>query len=128
MQHNDVTQRIVDAAIQVHRRLGPGLLESVYERVLAYEIERRGLRVNRQVPIEVVYDGLRFDEGFRADLIVQDMVIVELKSVEVIKAVHRKQLRTYLALADMRVELLLNFGQELLKDGIVRAVNNLPEA
>jgi GxxExxY protein len=116
---------IVDAAYHIHVKLGPGLLESVYESVLAYELKKRGLNVVRQQPIPVVYDELHFDEGFRADLIVNDLVIIELKSVEKIHPVHKKQLLTYLRLADRRLGLLINFGEALIKDGISRIANNL---
>lgn len=122
---NFISGAIVDAAVHVHCRLGPGLLESVYESVLAYELQKRGLKVERQVPVLVVYDKLRFEEGFRADLIVDDLVIVELKSVETIAPVHSKQLMTYLKLMDRRLGLLINFGAPLLKDGIRRIANNL---
>jgi len=115
----------VDAAYRVHKRLGPGLLESVYEAVLAYELQKRGLRVQRQVPMPVTYDGLRFDIGFRADLLVEDLVIVELKSVQELHPVHRKQVITYIRLADKRLGLLINFGASLIKDGISRLVNRL---
>ncbi len=127
MRANEVSGGIVDAAIQVHRTLGPGLLESVYERALEHELRKRGFRVARQVPVPVAYDGLTFDEGFRADLIVEDVVIVELKSIETLSRVHSKQLLTYLRLADKPLGLLINFGSLLLKDGIHRVVNNLPD-
>jgi len=122
---NEIAKVVVDAAFQVHTRLGPGLLESVYASVLAYELEKRGLQVLRQQPVSVVYDGLVFDEGFRADLIVEDKVILELKSVEVILPVHKKQLWTYLRLTDKQLGLLINFGAALIKDGITRMVNRL---
>jgi GxxExxY protein len=122
---NLISGGIVDAAVHVHSRLGPGLLESVYESVLAYELQKRGLKVDRQVPVRVVYAGLQFEEGFRADLIVEDAVIVELKSVETIAPVHSKQLMTYLKLMDRRLGLLINFGSPLLKDGIRRIANQL---
>ena len=125
MTENEIARRVVDAAFQVHTRLGPGLLESVYASVLAYELEKRGLQVLRQQPVSVVYDGLVFDEGFRADLIVEDKVILELKSVEVILPVHKKQLWTYLRLTDKQLGLLINFGAALIKDGITRMVNRL---
>jgi len=127
MHENDVSQIIVESAFKVHTTLGPGLLESIYERVLAFEIEKRGLVVVRQCPLPVVYEHFRFDEGYRADLLVQDKVIVELKSVEVIQPVFKKQLLTYLRLSDKRLGLLINFGSALIKDGIVRIVNGLPE-
>lgn len=128
MSENEIAKVIVDAAYHIHVRLGPGLLESVYETILAYELKKRGLRVIRQKPIPVVYDELQFDEGFRADLLVQDLVIVELKSVEKIIPVHKKQLLTYLKLADRRLGLLINFGESLIKDGITRMVNDLHDS
>jgi GxxExxY protein len=127
MTENEIAREIVSAAFKVHTRLGPGLLESVYETVLAYELTSRGLRVVRQQPIPVVYDEVKMDDGFRADLLVESRVIVELKSVEVIAPVHKKQLLTYLRLSDRRLGLLINFGSELIKDGITRVVNNLVE-
>ena len=127
MTENELAREIVDAAFRVHTRLGPGLLESVYEVCLAHELNTRGLRVLRQQPIAIVYETIRFDEGFRADLIVEGKVIVELKSVESVARVHKKQLLTYLRLADKRLGLLINFGEELIKDGITRVVNRLPE-
>lgn len=101
------------------------MLESVYESVLAYELKKRGLTIDRQVPVPVVYDDLRFEEGFRADLIVDKAVVVELKSVEILAPVHSKQLLTYMKLLDYRLGLLLNFGSPILKDGIKRIVNHL---
>ena len=126
MTLNDISGAVVDAAIQIHRKLGPGLLESVYESVLAYELDRRGLAVERQVPIPVRYEDLEISDAFRADLIVDRRVIVELKSVEQVAPVHKKQLLTYLRLSDMRVGLLLNFGCEVMKSGIHRIANNAP--
>ena len=127
MDENEIAQIVVDAAFKVHITLGPGLLESVYEQVLAFELEQRGLQVERQVPIQISYGSLRFSEGFRADLLVEGRVIVELKSVEAVEPVHKKQLLTYLRLADKRLGLLINFGSALIKDGITRLVNRLPE-
>ncbi len=127
MTENEIARVIVDAAFKVHTTLGPGLLESVYEAVLEYELQKRGLRVGRQVPLPVVYEEVRLDEGFRIDLLVEDKVIIELKSVEQVAPVHKKQLLTYLRLADKRLGLLINFGAALIKDGISRVVNNLPE-
>jgi GxxExxY protein len=125
MIENEITGAVVDAAYKVHTTLGPGLLESVYESVMDFELRRRKLRVSRQVAIPVIYEGVCLDEGFRADLIVEDRVIVELKSVEAVHPVHKKQLLTYLRLADKRVGLLINFNVTLIKDGISRVVNNL---
>ena len=127
LRENEIVTTILDAAFEIHRNLGPGLFESVYETILAYSIEKRGLAVERQKPVPITYDGLEFDEGFRADIIVEDTIIVELKSVESIAAVHKKQLLTYLRLADKRLGLLINFGAVLLKDGIYRIVNGLDE-
>jgi len=124
---NDIARHIVDAAYRIHRALGPGLLESVYETVLASELEKRGLRAARQPAIPVVYDGTRFEIGFRADLVVEDKVIVEIKSIAEVLPVHQKQLLTYLRLADRRLGLLINFNEALLKDGITRIANRLAE-
>jgi GxxExxY protein len=111
----------------VHTTLGPGLLESVYVAVLGYEIHKRGLPVARQVPVAVRYDALVFEEGFRADLVIAERVIVEVKSTEATHPVHKKQLLTYLRLSGKRLGLLINFGLPLLKDGVTRVVNGLPE-
>jgi len=127
MDENRIGTEIVDAAIQIHRDLGPGLLESIYETVLAYELKARGFEVKRQVPLPIRYKDLEFEEGFRADLIVNDLVILELKSVEKVNNTHRKQIQTYLRLADVRLGYLLNFGEALMKDGIVRTANRLRE-
>jgi len=124
---NQLATQIVDAAFQVHVALGPGLLESVYERAMEYELTARNLRVERQVAIPVKYREVAFDEGFRADLIVEESVILELKSVEKLAAVAKKQLLTYLRLSDLRLGLLINFGEPLIKDGIHRIVNGLAD-
>jgi len=125
MTENEIARIIVDAAFQIHKRLGPGLLETVYEVILAHALQRRGLNVDRQVPVPIVFDGIKFNEGFRADLIVEDKVIIELKSVEKVIPVHKKQLLTYLRLTDKKLGLLINFGSELIRDGISRVVNGL---
>ncbi len=127
MHHNDITGAIITAAIDIHRRLGPGLLETVYRKVLAYELRKTGFDVLEEQPIPVVWDEVRLELGFRADLIVNRLVVVETKSVEAVAPVHKKQLLTYLRLTDNRVGLLINFNVELLKDGISRVVNNLQE-
>ena len=124
---NSVAREVVDAAYRVHVGLGPGLLESVYEIVLARELQKRGLDVVRQRPIPIIYDGLQFEVGFRADLVVQDLVIVEIKSVEMLAPFRKKQLLTYLRLANKELGLLINFGAVLIKDGITRLVNGLKE-
>ena len=127
MSENAVASQIVDAAYRVHTTLGPGLLESVYQAALAYELEKRGIHVTRQQAIPVVYEAVRIDAGFHADLVVEDKVIVEIKAVETISPVHKKQLLTYLKLANKRLGLLINFNVVLIKDGITRIVNGLPE-
>lgn len=127
MRENEVSGEVVDAAFQIHSKLGPGLLESVYEVLLAHALQKRGLRVQRQKPVPIIYDGIKFEEGFRADLIVDDLIIVELKSVEALSRAHGKQLLTYLKLMNLRLGLLINFGSYRLKDGIHRVVNGLPE-
>lgn len=127
MTPNDVAKVTIDAALKVHVALGPGLLESAYEAVLAYELERRGLRVRRQQPFCIVYESLTVNDAFRADLVVEDQVIIELKSVESIHPVHKKQLLTYLRLSGKPLGLLINFGARLLRNGITRMVNGLDE-
>ncbi len=127
MNENEIAREIVDAAYQVHTELGPGLLESIYEVALELELTRKGLKVSRQQGLPVVYKGVRLDLGFRMDLIVEDRVIIEIKSVEHLAIVHSKQLLTYLRAADKRLGLLVNFGAALIKDGIIRIVNKLPE-
>ena len=127
MTENEVAKQIVDAAYRVHTSLGPGLLESVYEVVRAYELEKRGLHTVRQQAVPIVYQGIRIEMGFRADLIIEDQVIVEIKSVDAVAPVHKKQLLTHLRLADKRLGLLINFNVALIKDGITRIVNGLPD-
>jgi len=123
---DDITGAIVDASVQIHRKLGPGLLESVYAIVLARELERRGFRVERQKAVPIEYDGVIFEEGFRADLVVENRVVVELKSVECLAPVHSKQLLTYLRLMHLKVGLLINFNEATLKEGLHRVVDGLP--
>ena len=120
-----VGRAVVDAAVQVHRELGPGLLESVYEAVLAHELSERGVRVERQVPVAFEWRGMRFNEGFRADIIVDGCVLLELKSVERLHNAHRKQVLTYLRLTGMRLGYLINFGEALIRNGITRTVHQL---
>ena len=127
MTENEIGTIIVNAAIAVHRQLGPGLLESVYEIVLAYELQQRGLGVNRQMPIPIRYQDMTFDEAFRADLLVAEKVIVELKSVEQVSEAHKKQVQTYLRLTGCKLGFLLNFGEALMKRGITRVVNGLDD-
>ena len=127
MTENEIGTILVGTAIEIHRELGPGLLESVYEVVLEHELKQRGLAVERQVPISIVYKGIIFAEAFRADLLVADKVIVELKSVEQVSKAHRKQIQTYLRLTGLKLGYIFNFGAALMKEGIVRAVNGLEE-
>lgn len=127
MHENNVAKVIVDASYKIHKKLGPGLLESVYEIVLFHELQKRGLHVERQAAIPVVWEDVVIQEGFRADLIVADKVVVEIKSVERLASVHGKQLLTYLRLLDKRLGLLINFGEFLIKNGIKRVANNLEE-
>jgi len=127
LNENQISKIILDAAFKVHTRTGPGLLESVYEVTLAHELRKAGVRVERQVAIPIRYDDLTFDEGFRADLLVESKVIVELKSIEQLLKVHGKQLLTQLRLSERKLGLLINFGEVHLKNGIERVVNGLPE-
>jgi len=127
MMENDIGTIIVAAAIAVHRELGPGLLESVYEAIMAYELSQHGLAVKRQVPIPIRYKHMTFEDAFRADLLIEDKVVVELKSIEQINQAHKKQLLTYLRLTGCRLGYLLNFGEALMKRGITRTVNGIGE-
>ena len=127
MTENEIAKQIVDAAFRVHSTLGPGLLESVYETVMAKELEKRGLSVVCQLPVALIYDGIELGLAFKADLVVEGKVIVEVKSVSELHPVHKKQLATYLRLADKRLGLLINFNVALIKDGITRVVNGLRE-
>lgn len=126
MELDDITGAIVDASVQVHRDLGPGLLESVYEAVLARALEKRGLQVEQQKEVRFEYEDMVFERAFRTDLIVESQVIVEVKSVETLAPIHSKKLLTYLRLSNKRVGLLINFGAPTLKEGLRRIVNRLP--
>ena len=123
MKENEIGAIVVDTAVALHRDLGPGLLETVYETILARALERRGLHVGRQVSVPITYAGDTFNEGFRADLIVGKLVIIELKSVERVLPAHKKQLSTYLRLTGLKLGFLLNFGEALMRDGITRTIN-----
>jgi len=125
MTENEISKLIVDAAFHIHRDLGPGLFERVYEKILEAELMTRGLSVRHQKPIPIVYHGVHFDQGFKCDLLVGNKVIVEVKSIEALHPVHKKQVLTYLRFADKRLGLLINFNVALIKDGIVRLVNGL---
>jgi GxxExxY protein len=127
MTENQVAREIVDAAYHIHRELGPGLLESAYEQLMTHALRLRSLRVDRQVPVPIHFDGVQIDAGFRADLVVEGLVLVETKSTECNHPVHAKQVRTYLRLSGLRLGLVVNFGMELLKDGVTRVVNGLPD-
>lgn len=123
MNENQIGDIVVACAVQLHRDLGPGLFETVYEATLARLLTKKGLSVRRQVPVAIEYEGEKFDEGFRADLIVEDKVIIELKSVEKVNPAHKKQVLTYLRLTGLKLGYLLNFGEALMKDGITRTIN-----
>ena len=127
MQENIIAKAVVDVAYKLHTEVGSGLLESVYEVLMEHELVRRGFAVRRQVPVAIQWQGVKFVEGFKADLIVNEAVIVELKSVEKLIPVHGKQLLTYLRLMKLRLGLLINFGEHRIKNGIQRVANGLPE-
>lgn len=123
MELNEITSEIIKASIQIHKDLGPGLLESVYEAVLEKVLLKNGLVVERQKPISFDYDGIHFTDGFKVDLLVENRVVVELKSIEKLAPVHSKQLLTYLRLLQLRVGLLINFGAPTIKEGLQRVIN-----
>lgn len=125
MTENELSKIVVDCCFRIHKKLGPGLLESVYEEVLAYELTKHGLSFKRQLGIPVIYDDLKMDIGFRADIIVEDKVIIEIKSIDMVAPVHSKQVITYLRLTSLKLGLLVNFNNALIKDGIKRLVNEL---
>jgi len=127
MTENEISKHVVDVAFKIHTMYGPGLLESVYEHIMAYELIKRGLHVKRQQAIPVVHEQIKLEFGFRVDLLVENKVVVEIKSVEAVAPVHKKQLLTYLKIADKRLGLLINFNVELIKHGITRVVNQLQE-
>ncbi len=125
MNENEISEIIIECCIKIHRILGPGLLESVYEKVLAYELQKKGFKIEQQVSVPIRYENIVFEEGYRADLIVNDLVIIEIKSIKEFDPVHYKQLLTYLKLTDKKLGLLINFNKELLKDGIKRIINGV---
>jgi GxxExxY protein len=125
MTENEISKIIVDCCYKIHTTLGPGLLESVYEEILTFELLKQNLEIKRQYPIPVMYETIYMNLGFRADLIIEDKVIIEIKSIEAIAPVHSKQLLTYLKLTGLKLGLLVNFNEALIKDGIKRIVNNL---
>jgi GxxExxY protein len=124
---NEIATAVIDAAYRLHTGLGPGIFETVYEVILAHELRKDGHRVERQVPVPVIWDGLQFEEGFRSDLIIDDCVLVEVKSIQALEPVHSKQVLTYLRPTNKRLGLLINFGESLIKNGIKRIENGLPE-
>ena len=123
MTENEIGKVVVDAAIAIHKALGSGLYEIVYEVVLAYELKKHGLNVERQVPVSIEYDGIKFDEGFKADILIENKVILELKSIESVTKAHKKQVLTYIRLTGCKLGYLLNFGEALMKDGITRIID-----
>lgn len=125
MHENEIAKIVVDCAYQVHKRLGPGLLETVYQAALAYELRKRGLSIAVERGIPVEYDEVRLDVGFRADIIVENKVIIECKAIEALAPIHSRILLTYLRLADIHLGLLINFNVDFFKDGVRRVVNNL---
>ena len=125
MTENEIAKIVVDCAVKIHMKLGPGLLESVYQRVLAYELRKAGLKLETEVPVPVEWDGHVIDQGFRADLVVEGKVLIELKSVKKSAPINRKQTLTYIKLADIRLGILINFGALLLKDDLHRIANGL---
>lgn len=127
MHENEIAKLVVDAAFQIHSKLGPGLLESVYQAILCFELKKRGLKVEKEVAIPVRWDNVLFEEGFRADLIIENKVVVELKSIQEVSPVHKKVLLTYLRLTNCKLGLLINFGAERIKDGTSRVVHGLEE-
>ena len=127
MNENAIGKIVVDCSVKLHMELGPGLLETVYEVILAHRLRESGLQVERQVSIPIKHDGIQFDEGFRADIVVENKVLLELKSVENLRNIHKKQVLTYLKLTGMKLGYLLNFGETMMKDGISRVINGTLE-
>ena len=127
MDENRIAEGVIDVAFEIHRALGPGLLESAYQALMTHGLRKRGFAVDSETPMRLHWDGVTIDVGFRADLVVNGLVIVELKSVEKVADVHKKQLLTYLRVSGKRLGLLINFGEALLKDGICRVANGMPE-
>jgi len=125
MTENEISKIIVDVAYRIHYNLGPGLLESVYEEIMYYELSKEAVKVKRQCGIPVIWDNIKMELGFRADLIVENKVIIEIKSLETIAKIHPKQLLTYLKITGFKLGLLINFNEVLIKDGITRIVNDL---
>jgi GxxExxY protein len=127
MTENELAKQVIDLCIKIHKVLGPGLLESAYEDCIAYELKQKNISFQRQVGVPLVYDGVELGEGFRADIIIEDKLIIELKSVAELQPVNFSQLLTYLRLTNLKLGLLINFGQRRMIDGIHRVVNGLPQ-
>ncbi len=127
MHENELSKIILDISMKIHKTLGPGLFESVYEGIFCYELRQAGLKFDAQIEVPVIYEGKRFEKGFRADIIVENKVLIELKSVERLATVHKKQVLTYLKLTQLKLGLLINFNEKLLKSGFVRIVNGLED-
>ena len=127
MTENELATIVVDTSLDIHRQLGPGLLESAYESILAYELGKKGLMIERQVPVPLIWDEMVVSESYRIDILVEKKLIVELKSVEKLIPVHKKQVITYLKVSGLRLGLLINFGAAFIKEGIVRLVNDLDD-
>ena len=128
MIENDIAKIIIDLALKIHSKLGPGLFESVYEEILCHELNKKGLQYSRQKPIPILWDNIKLEGGFKTDIIVNEKVLIELKSVDQIQKVHKKQVITYLKLTNLKLGLLINFNSDLIKNGVVRLVNNLNES
>lgn len=127
MHENEISGIVLDLCMKIHRKLGPGLFESVYESILGYELKKAGLEFQTQVEVPITYDGKTFGKGFRADMIVNNKLLIELKSVEKLSDIYKKQVLTYLRLSELKLGLLINFNEKLLKNGFIRIVNNLEE-
>lgn len=127
MHENEIAKQVVDVAYRIHTMLGPGLLQSVYKNIMPYELTKRGCLVEKEEPIPLRWENIVFDEGFRADLLIERKLVVELKSIEHTLPIHKKVLLTYLRLANCKLGLLINFGEEKIKDGISRVVNGLED-
>jgi GxxExxY protein len=127
MIENEITKIIIDTAYKIHTKIGPGLLESAYQAILVHELKKRGLHVDSEISMPIHYEDVDLDVGFRVDLLVENKVIIELKSIEKVAEVHKKQLLTYLRISGLQVGLLINFGAPLIKDGIFRIVNGFKE-
>lgn len=127
MTENELSKIVIDTCLKIHKELGPGLFESVYEAILAFELGKCGLKIERQIPIPVIWKGMIVENAFKADIVVENKLLLELKSTEKISNVYKKQVLTYLKISGLKLGLLINFGQELLRNGITRVVNGLKD-